>query len=259
MDENTEPKSEEVSSTRVIAGIIIAFVILGGLTYAAYLYSNRASGSVFPAGYNQAPAGKAPTFANIDCANADPAFKTHPNYYIKCDPYRVSAETKWVTEKDPIHGVTLSVPSDLKTTKYPNGIGFPWRTIQSATNLLISFEPSSVRSGNYKAMIGEDYPKNYWKQFGGLSGLKTITPFTNKLGVTGWQAVFFYGTETPTIDTFFEDPKVPGDFVHFSKGVLADDVYSVVLDSFNWIPKSTPAPTAVPLTSSAPTPAPAGL
>lgn len=237
-----EHMEEEVSSSRVIAGVIIAFVILGGLTYAAYLYSNRKGGAVFPAGY-QGSTAKPPTFANIDCANPDPSFKTHPNYYIKCDFYKPTATTKWVAVKDPIHGVKLEVPSDLQTTKYPNGIGFPWKTIQPQTNLLISFEPASVRSGVYKTMTGDEYVKNYWKQFGGLTGLKSSVAFTNKDGVKGWQAVYFYGTETPTIDTFFEDPTAPGDYVHFSKGVLSDEAYKMILDSFGWIAKATPAPT----------------
>lgn len=246
----------EPSTPRVILGVVIAIVILGGLTYAAYLYSNRSSGAIYPAGYpqNQPPA-KPVTIADINCDNPDPNYKSLPVYYIKCDPYKPSAATKWTVYRDPGHGVEFSIPSDLKTSTYPNGLGFPWRTLNPQSNLLVSYEPASSRAPAFKGLTGEDYPKNYWKQFVGLTGLKSIQAYTNKGGVKGWQAIYLYGTDTPTIDTFFEDPSSPGDYVHFSKGVLSDEVYNTLLDSFTWITKTktaaaspneavTPSPTA---------------
>lgn len=259
------PSAEEVEQTpspsKVVLGVVVAVVVLGGLTYAAYLYSNRKGGSVFPAGYPQdQPAAKPLTMTDIKCDDPEASYKTLPNFYIKCDPYKVSPTTKWVSYKDPVRGIAIEVPSDLKTAPYVNGLGFPWRTIAASSNLLVSYELADARTGTFKTMTGEDYPKNYWKQFGGLTGLKSFSPYTNKGGVAGWQAVYFYFTEAPTVDTFFEDPTVPGDFAHFSKGVLSDDVYNTVLDSFTWTPKSSPTPapkTPVPAATPKPTEAPA--
>lgn len=249
---NEENSTElEVSSSRVILGVVIALVVLGGLTYAAYLYSNRQGGLILPSGY-QKPGAKPILMADMKCDNPDPAYKNTPSFYIKCEPYKSSLSTKWVTKRDTAYGVKLDIPSDLPTVTYPNGIGFTWKTLKSNTNLFISYEPAAARSGNFKTMTGEEYPKNYWKQYGGLTGLKSLVEYKNKAGLKGWQAVYFYGPDTPTIDTFFEDPKAPGDFVHLSKGVLADDVYNTILDSFGWIPKATPSPSPTASASASP-------
>ncbi|KKT72784.1 MAG: hypothetical protein UW69_C0081G0005 [Microgenomates group bacterium GW2011_GWA2_44_7] len=257
MSDDQSPTEGEPSTSRVVLGVVIALVVLGGLTYAAYLYSNRKSGAVFPAGYPQSkPAAKIPTISEIDCNTTDPAIKTSPNYYIKCDNYKEGPDTKWTTVKNPLKGTQFDFPEELKLLPYTNGYNFAWRTLPAAGGLVISHDASSLRSGNFKTMKGEEYPKNYWKQYNGLTGVKSVTPYTTKNSVSGWQAVYIYfGTDTPTLDTFFEDPAVPGDFMHFSKGVLSDEVYKKVMDSFKWTPKSTPAPTTAGK-QSAPTTAP---
>jgi hypothetical protein len=254
-EENKAEDSPELqpSSSRVILGVIIAVVVLGGLTYAAYMYSNRQSGTVLPAGYKPTQVQvKIPPVAEIDCNTTNPVIKTHNNFYIKCDNYQESATTKWNVYKDPAHGIQLDLPSDLKTTIYANGIGFPWRTIQPAGNLLISYEFTSARPGA-KVVTGEEYPKTYWKQFGGLTGVKSLVPYTTKNSLSGWQAVYIYfGNDTPTVDTFFEDPSHPGDFAHFSKGVLSDEVYKKLMDSFIWITRVTPTPAPAAVATPAP-------
>lgn len=255
---SANPLDDQPSTSRVILGVVIALVILGGLTYGAYLYTNRKSGAVFPAGYQQgqqAPA-KVLTLNEIDCNTTDPSVKTTNNYYIKCDYYKESPDTKWTTVKNPTRGVKFDFPEDLKLTPFTNGYGFAWRTIPGASNLAVSFDLAALRSGNFKTMKGQDYPQNYWKQYNGLTGVKSLVPYTTKNNVSGWQAVYYYYTnDTPTLDTFFEDPTSPGDFVHFSKGVLSDEVYKKVMDTLAWIPKVSPAPTR---TVGQPTPTPVG-
>jgi hypothetical protein len=261
MPEETAQKQEEeeASTPRVIAGIIIALVILGGLTYAAYLYSSRKSGTVLPAGYQQnQPAAKPVTMADINCDNPDPSYKTTPNYYIKCDFYKESPDTKWSVYTNPVRGTKFEFPTDLKLTNFTNGYAYNWRTLSTSSGLAVSYDLAVSRGGVYKTMIAGDYPKNYWKQYPGLTGVKSVDAYTTIKEIKGWQAIYQYGADTPTIDTFFEDPTAPGDYIHFSKGVLSDEVYKKVLDSFEWTLKSSPTPApktvATPAASAAATP-----
>lgn len=74
------------------------------------------------------------------------------------------------------------------------------------------------------------YVENWWKQFGGLKGVESITTFTNSKGLKGYKAKYINGS---SIDVFFESPD--GRYViHLANGPLPKDVFDAIVDSVAW-------------------------
>jgi hypothetical protein len=118
---------------------------------------------------------------------------------------------------------------------YPNGLGVIYKDIAPHQNLLFSVDGAASRSGEFKNMRGEDYVRNYWKQYPGiLSGLESIETITNSNNETGYKAVYTLTNKipSPAIDIFFELSTDSADLLHFSNGALDDTVFNTIVASF---------------------------
>lgn len=245
MDENsTERKKEDAEEeapefSKIVLGLIVAVLVLGGVVYAGYTYSQKKSGKVvYPAGYPvvQQKAAAAKNWTQIDC-NVD---KYNPAdawpYILKCDRFKTDINTKSVTFTDKNGRFTIQIPSTLKTIDYGNGLGVVYKDIPPHLNLLFSYDIASSRSGEFKNMKGEDYVKNYWKQYpGGLVGLKSFEVIRNSNDEKGYKAIYEIpnNVPSPAVDIFFDLPGgVDGDFIHFSTGALDDTVFNSIVGSY---------------------------
>lgn len=236
MSENNDELEVPENFSKVALGLLAGLVILGVVVYGAYTYSKKGGQTVLPSGFPAAQTVAPVTLANLDCAKTT---KSDPNnpwpYYIKCSPFRVSTDTKWVPFTENTHGFSFDLPESLKTSAYPNGLGVSYNEIQPQNNLLYSLDQASSRSGEFKSMTIANYPENYWRQFSGLTSLKSVTRFTNSKNVKGARAMYVnVANETPSTEVFFEFPTKPGDFVHFGTGILSIEVFNTIVDSFKF-------------------------
>lgn len=239
-DEEKKHDEEAPDFSKIIVGLVVAVVVLGGIVYASYSLTQKKGGVTFPAGFKQ-PNAQTPgaqqgtTLASVDCAIAKPNLDNVWAYYIKCEPYKTSSNTSWEKYENSAMGFELDLPADFDTIEYPNGMGLNYKEIQAAANLLYAKDFASTRSGEFKEMKGDNYVKNYWRQFSGLTGLKSYEAITNKENIKGHKAQYLnFANESPNTDVFFEYPSVPGDFIHLSSGILDKTVFDKVIDSFKW-------------------------
>lgn len=244
MEENTAEKAKDSAEetpefSKIVIGLAVAVLVLGGVIYAGYTYSQKKAGkTVYPAGYPAEQAPKATkNWTSIDC-NTDKYDPQDPwPYILKCDRFKTDATTKWITYTDKSGRFTFQIPSTLKTDEYANGLGVIYKDIPPHLNLLFSYDISASRSGELKAMKGEDYVKNYWKQFpGGLTGLKSFELIKNSNDEKGYKAVYQMSSDvpSPSVDIFFDLPGSTDDtdFVHFSTGALDDTVFNTIVGSY---------------------------
>lgn len=254
MDEKTEKKNdieeEAPEFSKVVLGLAVAVLVLGGIIYAGYTYSQKKAGkTVYPAGYpiGQQPAATAKNWTQIDC-NTEKYNPADPwPYILKCDRFKTDANAKWVPYTDKGGRFTVQLPSTLKTIEYSNGLGVVYKDVtNAASNLLLSLDIAASRSGEFKNLKGEEYVKNYWRQYSGLSGLQSFEVIKNTNDEKGYKAVYKLSNNipSPAIEIFFELPGgEAGDFVHFSSGVLDDTVFNTIVGSYKSTVNVTPKPT----------------
>lgn len=84
------------------------------------------------------------------------------------------------------------------------------------------------------------YVENWWKQFGGLTGVSSITPFTNSNGLKGYKAKYTTGSGlSGNDDIFFEISSKKNLVIHLSNGVLDQQVFDQIIDSLRWDDESS--------------------
>lgn len=240
-DEEKKVEEEAPDFTKIIIGLVIAVVVLGGIVYASYsLTQKKPGGQTFPAGFKQ-PTANTPgaqqgtTIASVNCGITQPNPDNVWAYYLKCDRFKTTTTTTWQPYVNKEFEFDLSLPSDLSTIDYTNGMGVNYKEILAASNLLFSIDIASSRSGEFKDMKGDPYVKNWWRQYSGLTSLKSYEAITNQYNVKGHKAQYLnFANESPNIEVFFEFPNSPGDFVHFASGVIDNSVFDKIIDSFKW-------------------------
>ena len=263
-DDEKEEKKEEIQNpeeetpefSKVALGIVIALVVLGGIVYAGYQYSqNQAKKVTYPNGY-QNPEGGKNTPGNIDCQNRSPDISFW-DWYNKCDQIKADANAGLETITDEKLGYEIKVPGNIKLQKYENGMGIIYKDVTPNLNLLFNIELASKRTGEFKNLKGQEYVENYWKQYPGLLGIHSLEPIVNSQGYKGYKAFYFVMPNTKgNTEIFFELGDNTGDFIHFSKGILSDDTFNIIIGSFQSL-KSKPESAAPSPSEKAVSPAPA--
>lgn len=74
------------------------------------------------------------------------------------------------------------------------------------------------------------YVENWWKQFGALKGVASISEFTNSKGLKGYKAKYMNGSDA---DVFFEAPD-PRFVIHLANGPLDKKIFDAIVDSVTW-------------------------
>jgi len=226
--QNTGEESPEFS--KVAVGMIIAVVVLGGIVYAGYQYSQRQNAkTTLPNGIVQPPV--QPT--EIDCAKPRDPNVNLWDYYNKCDQFKADASVPLIEIKDPSFGFTFKLPETAKTAKYPNGMGLAYKEINPASNLIYSIDLASSRSGEFKKLSGKAYVESYWKQYPGLSGISSLEQIQNANSEKAWKSVYLIGKNPGNTEVFFELGEVDsGNFAHFTKGIFSQEVFDNMIGSF---------------------------
>jgi hypothetical protein len=145
-----------------------------------------------------------------------------------------------VTIKGRIYPYTFEAPDSLKFVTFPNDPYDIYALVidnkPADQNVLIGVDDLK-KTQELKTYITGDkrvYVENWWKQFGGLTGVSTITPFTNSQGLKGYRAVFINSSgQTPTVDVFFETPN-PEHVIHLANGPLPKTTFEAIVDSVAW-------------------------
>jgi hypothetical protein len=150
-----------------------------------------------------------------------------------------SSQDGFVTIEGRIYPYSFEAPDTLKFATFPNDTYDIYALLINnqppEQNVLIGVD-NLARTDELKAYIPNKraYVENWWKQFGGLKGVSSITPFTNTSGLKGYKAVFINAqNETPNEDIFFETPN-PNLVIHLANGALPKAVFNAIVDSVAW-------------------------
>lgn len=211
--------------------MLAALVIIGAIVGGGYIYSRRKSGqAVFPSGYQPPiPA------EEIDCAKAKPTNADTLDFFSKCDRIKLDPAAKILGLVNTELNFSFSYPDTLKLVTFPNGMGIVYKDFPTAANLLYTVELASSRSGEMASLTGEDYVRNYWRQYQGLTGISSLDSFTNNTGNIGYKAIYVLGgAKTGNQEVFFELGEKTGNFIHFPSGILEQPLFDLIVGSFKY-------------------------
>lgn len=111
-----------------------------------------------------------------------------------------------------------------------------WEDRPPDQNVLVGVD-NLTRSDSLKQYINvskRSYVESWWKQFGTLKGVASITEFTNSKGLKGYRAKYLTANnQTPNDDVFFEvsDPKY---VIHLASGILDISLFNTIIDTVAW-------------------------
>jgi len=156
--------------------------------------------------------------------------------------YTAKADTKWKTVTGSIYPYNFESPEDLELTRFPNDpydiFAVSYNNQPPQSNVLIGVDNLAAKDSlkQYINQSKEVYVKNWWKQIGSLSGVSSVTPFTNSKGMKGYKAKFTLqgGNPAPYEDIFFETSKKKDIVIHLSNSILDDAVFTRIVDTVSW-------------------------
>jgi hypothetical protein len=231
MDEQT-PDLPAFKNTGIIAVgfciIVIALIILQhNLSFKSTI--------VLPAGgtYLGPPSTNTPTPSQQPASSADqPAVG-------KAGRFTAPSNATWVSVFGRIYPYSFQAPKTLKLVTFPNDqfdiYAIDWNNAPPDQNVLIGVDNLN-RNDNLKQYVKvskRGYVENWWKQFG-LTGVSSITEFTNSNNLKGYRARYTTASGlSPNEDVFFEAPN-PVYVIHLASGVLDPSVFNLIIDSVSW-------------------------
>lgn len=221
--EETEGQEKLFIKVGVIAAVVVVFLLIVIFAWHSWttkrqketvLHSGVTYTGPTPTGGQQAPSG------NVFTASPD-----EPTQIIQGEQYDYS----FAAPQSLVLVRLDENPYDIWAVKFGN--------ILPSSAVLIGVD-NFQNNDKLKEFINQPkiaYVENWWKQFSGLTGVESITPFTNSKGLKGYKAKYLTGGgPSGNDDVFFEVPESKNLMIHLSNGVLAQDVFDRIIDSVSW-------------------------
>lgn len=225
MEEETIPV-QSVIRTVVIVGVCVGILLTVIIVW--YVWTNRRAGTpVFHSGLTYT--GPTPSAA----PNQAPA--------ASGDVFTAEATTPWIEYQGEIYPYTFEAPQTLNVVRLgenPYDIyAVSWKNILPESNVLIGVDNLN-NNENLRQYVNEpkiSYVENWWRQFGALNGVASITPFTNAKGLKGYKAKYLSGGQpSKTDDVFIEVPGRKELVIHLANGVLDKPIFDRIVDSVSF-------------------------
>jgi len=153
--------------------------------------------------------------------------------------FTVAQNAAWVAVYGKKYPYVFRAPKALNLVTVPNDqfdiYAISWNNQPPDQNVLIGVDNLN-RNDNLKQYITvskRGYVENWWKQFG-LTGVSSITEFTNSNNLKGYRAKYKTASGlSPNDDVFFETPD-PALVIHMADGVLDTSVFNLIIDTVAW-------------------------
>ncbi len=160
-------------------------------------------------------------------------------YTTAAGKFAVTKDAAWVTVRGNKYPYAFSAPKTLKLVPLSQNqydiYAISWNNQPADQNVLVGVDDLSAKDSlkQYITTSKRAYVESWWKQFG-LTGVASITEFTNSRGLHGYRAKYINSAgQSPNDDVFFEvsDPKY---VIHLASGVLDASVFNPLIDSVAW-------------------------
>jgi hypothetical protein len=216
---------EQPDFKKIGIATIVAIFFLSAIVYAGYQYSLKKQGAI------SLPRGD--TYLGKDQQNPP----TAP------ERFTVDPKTPWTDYTNPNGKFSFKYPETLPLVIFPGdvneAVAFGWGNIPAQMNIMANLNFYKNRNDEFQKYEFKQFVENYYKLYSGLTGIKSMTEFTNANRLHGYK-VYYINTagQTPNIDIFFE---IPGskDLLHFANGALDPAVFDRIVDSAK-APATTP-------------------
>ena len=233
MEEKKNYPSKKIQVLSISILIFSLSFFLCSLAYLSYnLAKNPAGRIILPGGITYL--GPTPTPASGYTAGK-------PTPAIPQGTFTADDTIAWKTWSGTVFPYRFSYPQTLPLQSFQNdpldSVGIVWGKLPANQNILLSVITlsSNTASAPYAAKPKIEFVQNWWKEFPGLKGVKTIEPFTNRKGLKGYKARFINSEgKTPNLDIFFEVPENPKLIIRVANGILDDPVFEKIVESVEW-------------------------
>ncbi len=164
-----------------------------------------------------------------------------PNQPQQTDKFTAPEDEPKKTIKGQQYNYSFTVPESLELVRLDDNPYDIWAvkygSIAPSSAVLIGVD-NLQNNENLRQYINQPkivYVENWWKQFGGLTGVSSITPFTNSNGLKGYKAKYTTRNGiSGNDDIFFEVPTNKNLVIHLSNGVLSESVFDNIVDTLTW-------------------------
>lgn len=156
--------------------------------------------------------------------------------------FTAPANATWVSVFGRIYPYSFEAPKSLTLVTFPNDqydiYAISWNNQPPSQNVLIGVDnlnrsDETADLKQYATVSKRGYVENWWKQFG-LTGVSSITEFTNSNNMKGYRARYTTASGVrPSDDVFFETPN-PALVIHMASDVLDPSVFNLIIDSVSW-------------------------
>lgn len=246
MEDNENNQLPQIKNTAGVA-IGICVVVLALIVLQHNLAFQNKGVIVLPAGGTylgptDTPTPTVPALTITPMTSGEPAGKpaADGSYTTTTGKFGVTKNAPWVTVYGHQYPYSFKAPKALQLVAIPNNAydiyAIAWNNQSPDQNVLIGVDNmnNSDSLKQYITTSKRGYVENWWKQFGGLKGVASITEFTNSAGLKGYRAKYFNSAnQTPNDDVFFETPN-PQYVIHLASGVLDASVFDPLIDSVSW-------------------------
>jgi len=202
--------------------VLVIFIILVAGAY--FWVSKKSKGqAVFPAGLNyMGPQGQ----------NLVPV--------PTVDLSQVGKSGSWIQATGQVYKFKFIYPAELQVTAFINDPTdkMAWVTgiVPPQQNIVVNVESLTGVDEKYIERI-EDYVKNYWKKFSGLSGTKSVEPFKSQKGLEGYKVVYLDKSgNVANTNYFFAFPNDQTHLLHLINGMLPDNIFGQIVNGVEFLP-----------------------
>jgi len=215
---------------KIALGLGLGNIILALVVYAGYLYSQRyGAATSLPLGRNYLGGEAIEQSLNFGQSAIPP---TAPLIFT------AGPEVPWKEYKGKIHPYSFQYPETLKLGSFPDdpsdAVAIILGNIPPQNNILLNVESIFDRDLQYTGKV-EEFARNWWRFFSGLTGLRSIEKFTNSRGLIGYRAIYINTAgQSPTVDIFFEIPGDPNKTIRIANGILDLTVFNRIVDSVGY-------------------------
>lgn len=214
----------------IIIVIVVALLVLTGITVGAYAYAKKRTGTtILPGGSTY--------------LGPSPAQQAPPPIAEKIN---VSLDAPASTWKGQTYPYSFSYPSPLSLGFFPgdpfDGVTVFWGNTNPSENIFLRVEDlNKIEEGKkYIGKSKKEYANIWWKQYN-WKGVSDIVEFTNSKGLKGYRAKYVDAAgATPFDNVFFEVPGRRDLVVWIGGSKLESQLFDRIVDTFAWGQTDTP-------------------
>ncbi|MDH7475908.1 MAG: hypothetical protein QHH09_00350 [Microgenomates group bacterium] len=206
-------EKDSLALTSVV--VLLVFLLLVGGVY--FWVSKKNKGNVvFPAGVSYLGPNQLTPVPTVDLT-------------------QLGKSGKWLQSGGKIYKYLFIYPAELQITAFINDQSdkIAWITgiVPPQQNIAFTVETISEFNKKYQGDL-EGFAANYWRRFSGLSGAKSVEPYTNSKGLKGFKAIYLdkKGNVANT-NYFFQVPNDPDHVLQVINGMIPENIFNQIVNS----------------------------